>query len=256
MRISRCIGALLLCAGASVAADELAIEAGGKSQSFAQYWEDYERCKARQEFTPQRGEYETQEEYRRRVEKLRVGCDTYRRVEQAHIDMPLELRYDADAQRFLFELPMTKGLRLRYDELVANDFPPVLIKLPRERWHIDDPTPKASAYKECTLRNAVADDQFIRSIESYRSDSWRGCMTYYLQDQEEAWRRDSATFFISDITFYGYAEIEQARRMKEMENDLVYRIKGVLLVPEQAFEAQAVEIRNHRTGAQLISLKP
>jgi len=247
---------LLLCAGSAAAADELAIAAGGKSQPFARYWEDYERCKARQEFTPQRGEYETQAEYRLRVEQLRVGCDTYRRVEQAHIDVPLELRYDADAQRFLFELPMTKELRLRYDELVANDFPPVLLKLPRERWHIDDPTPKASAYKECTLRNVVADDQFIRSIESYRTDSWRGCMTYYLQDEEETWRRDSATFFISDVTFYGYAEIDQARRMKEMENDLVYRIKGALLVPEQAFEAGAVEIRNHRTGVQLISLKP
>ena len=256
MRFSYWTYVLPLCVAFSAAADELIIEADGKSQDFTQYWEDYERCKARQEFTPVRGEYETQEEYRRRVEKLRVGCDTYRRVESARIDVPLVLSYDADARRFLFELPAAKGLRLRYEDLVENDFPPVLDRLPRDRWHIDDPTPKASAYKECTLRNVTADDGFIRKVEPSRADSWRGCMTYYLQDEEQLWRRDPATFFISDVTFYGYAEIDQARRMKGMEEDLVYRIKGVLLVPEQVFEANEVEVLNRKTGAPLISLRP
>lgn len=46
-----------------------------------------------------------------------------------------------------------------------------------------------------------------------------------------------------------YRRIDQARRMKDMEDDLVYRIKGVLLVPEQAFEVREVEIRNYRTRA-------
>ena len=256
MRFSAWAFPLLLCIACAAAADELSIEADGKSQNFTQYWEDYERCKARQEFTPVRGEYETQEEYRRRVERLRVGCDTFRRVEPARIDVPVELSYDADTRRFLFALPMTKGLRLQYQNLVENDFPAVLDRLPRDRWHIDDPTPKASAYKECTLRNATADDGFIRRIEPSRSDSWRGCMTYYQQDEEQVWNRDDDTFSISDVTFYGYAEIDQARRMKDMEDDLVYRIEGVLLVPEQAFEAREVAILNRKTGASLISIRP
>lgn len=257
MRISGYMAFLLLGGVMSVAsAADLKIEAGGKSQLFAQYWEDYERCKARQEFTPERGEYETQEEYRRRVEKLRVGCDTYRRVEHAHIDVPIVLSYDADKRRFLFELPTTRGLRLQYDQLVWDDFPPVLNKLPRDRWHIDDPTPKASAYKECTLRSASGDSQFINRIEPTRTDSWRGCMTYYQQNEEGTWHRDKVTFFISDVTFFGYSEIDQARRIKDMESELVYRVEGALLVPEQAFEAQGVEILNRKTGERLISLKP
>lgn len=237
-------------------AEELKIESRDKSQGFSQYWEDYERCKARQEFTPERGEYETQEEYRRRVEKLRVGCDTYRRVEHARIDVPIVLNYDADTQRFLFELPTTRGLRLQYAALVWDDFPPVLSKLPRDRWHIDDPTPKASAYKECNLRNGTVHDQLISKIEPSRTDSWRGCMTYYLQGEENNWLRDSGTFFISDVTFYAYSEIAPARRIKDMEADLIYRIEGALLVPEQGFEAQAVEILNRKTGERLVSLKP
>lgn len=237
-------------------ADELIIAAAGKSQAFDGYWEDYERCKARQEFTPGRGEYETQEEYRRRVERLRVGCDTFRRVEAARIDVSVHLNYDADQGRFLFELPMPKDLRLQYGALIKDDFPEQLDALPRDRWHIDDPTPKASAYKECSLRNTRADDRFINSIEPCRTDSWRGCMTYYRQGDEDIWFRDKATFFISDVTFYAYADIERARRIRDMEAQLIYRIEGVLQVPEQNFDVQRVDILNRKTGERLISLMP
>lgn len=255
MRIFRWTGLLALCVSLAAGAEPV-IEAAGKLQSFTGFWEDYERCKAREEFTPERGEYETQDEYRRRVEHLRVGCDTYRRVESARIDVPVILRYDADTGRFLFELPNLKGLRLQYSALVWDDFPPVLMKLPRDRWHIDDPTPKASAYKECTLRNAKPNTDIVGRVESTRTDSWRGCMTYYLQGEEESWHRDPNTFFISDVTFYGYANIAAARRIKDMETDLIYRIDGVLLVPEQTFEAQQVDIINRKTGQRLISLRP
>lgn len=251
-------GVILLFMGISLAAqaDELIIAAAGKTQDFNGYWEDYERCKARQEFTPVRGEYETQEEYRRRVERLRVGCDTFRRVEAARIDVPMQLSYDADQRRFLFELPIEKGLRLQYAALIKDDFPPQLDKLPRDRWHIDDPTPKASAYKECTLQKTQVDKSVISRIEPCRTDSWRGCMTYYLQGDEDVWFRDKSTFFISDVSFYAYADIEPARRIKDMEAQLIYRIKGILLVPEQSFEVQQVEILNRKTGERLITLTP
>ncbi|MBI5042173.1 MAG: hypothetical protein HZB57_13510 [Gammaproteobacteria bacterium] len=254
--VSVAIGVLIACLAVNACAEELNITASGKSQTFNGFWEDYERCKARQEFTPVRGEYETQEEYRRRVEQLRVGCDTLRRVESAVIDVPVALNYDADAGRFLFELPTDKGMRIQYGALVRDDFPAVLNHLPRDRWHIDDPTPKASAYKECTLRDAKPNSQFINKIEPCRTDSWRGCMTYYKQGEEVSWYRDKDTFFISDVTFYAYAAIAQARRVRDMEKDLIYRIEGVLVVPEQSFQAQRVEIINRKTGEQLVSLSP
>ncbi|MBI5462385.1 MAG: hypothetical protein HY941_09390 [Gammaproteobacteria bacterium] len=254
--VSVAIGVLMTCLAINACAEEPNITASGKSQTFTGFWEDYERCKARQEFTPVRGEYETQEEYRRRVEQLRVGCDTLRRVESARMDVPVLLKYDADAGRFLFELPTTKGMRIRYDALVWDDFPAMLDKLPRDRWHIDDPTPKASAYKECTPRDARANKRFISKIEPCRTDSWRGCMTYYMQGEEDAWHRDKDTFFISDVTFYAYAAIEQARRVRDMEKELIYRIEGVLVVPEQSFQAQRVEIVNRKTGEKLVDLNP
>lgn len=255
MRIFCWAGLLALCATFGVGAEPV-IEAGGKSQAFAGFWEDYERCKAREEFTPVRGEYETQDEYRRRVERLRVGCDTLRRVEPARIEAPVTLSYDADAKRFLFELPNLKGLRMQYAALVWDDFPLVLDELPRDRWHVDDPTPKASVYKECTLRNAKANADIVGKVEPVRTDSWRGCMTYYLQGEEDTWHRDTGTFFISDVSFYGHADIAAARRIKDMEADLIYRIDGVLVVPEQAFEARQVDILNRKTGQRLISLRP
>lgn len=255
-RVSVVIGILATCLASNVCAEEPNISAGGKSQTFGGFWEDYERCKARQEFTPVRGEYETQEEYRRRVDQLRVGCDTLRRVEAARIDVPLVLKYDVDEGRFLFELPTTKTLRIQYDALIADDFPDMLAKLPRDRWHIDDPTPKASAYKECTPRAAQVNNRFIGKVEPCRTDSWRGCMTYYLRGDEESWRRDKDTFFISDVTFYAYATIEQARRVRDMEKELIYRIEGVLVVPERNFQAQRVEIVNRKTGEHLVGLSP
>ncbi|MBZ0071671.1 MAG: hypothetical protein WCY26_11060 [Thiohalobacteraceae bacterium] len=254
MRLTQLLG-LLLWSATLAQAGELVIAAGDKLQTFDRYWEDYERCKAREEFTPVRGEYETQTDYRRRVEILRVGCDTYRRIEAARIDIPVALRYDVDARRFLFELPVTKGLRLQYEGLVRDDFPPLLAKLPRDRWHIDDPTPKASAYKACTLRSAQAADGLIGQIEPCRTDSWRGCMTYYQRDVEVGWRREEDAFFIGDVTFYAYADVPAARRIKDMERDLVYRIEGVLTVPEQSFEARRVEIVNRVSGERLVTLE-
>lgn len=247
---------LLLGIAGTAGASEISIVAGDKTQGFARYWEDYERCKAREEFTPERGEYETQDEYRRRVEALRVGCDTYRRIEGAQIEVAVSLSYDADAERFAFELPIMKGLRLQYDALVWDDFPIVLSKLPRDRWHIDDPTPKASAYKECTLRNASSDGRFITKIEPFRLDSWRGCMTYYRPGDEVAWRREQGSFFISDVTFYAYSSIEMARQLRDAEKQLIYRLSGTLLVPEQTFETKRVDILNKATGAKLITLVP
>lgn len=251
-------GAALLWLGLALGAqaEEAAIAAAGKVQGFTGFWEDYERCKARQEFTPVRGEYETQEEYRRRVERLRVGCDTYRRVEPAHIDVRVHLRYDADQGRFLFELPAVEGVRVQYAALVQDDFPQQLDQLPRDRWHIDDPTPKASAYKECTLRKVTADRQFFGRVVPYRADSWRGCMTYYRQGDEDVWFRDSDTFFISDVTFHAYADIAAARRVKDVEKQLVYRVHGILSVPDRSFEVQRVDIVNRSSGVRLITLAP
>lgn len=250
-------GAMLLLGFVLTAqAEELAIAAAGKVQGFTGFWEDYERCKARQEFKPERGEYETQEEYRRRVERLRVGCDTFRRVESAHTDVPVELHYDADLGRFLFQLPTAEGMRLQYGTLVRDDFPKQLAQLPRDRWHIDDPTPKASAYKECSLRTVHADNQLFDRVEPFRSDSWRGCMTYYRQGDDDVWFRDPNTFFISDVTFYAYSDIESARRIKEMEKQIVYRVHGVLSVPERSFDVQKVEIVNRQSGQRLITLMP
>ncbi len=255
MRITKWIG-LLLCVPVMATAGDLIIEGGGKTQGFTRFWEDYERCKAREEFTPVRGEYETQEEYRRRVELLRVGCDTFRRIENAYIDVAVSLSYEVDEARFLFALPMTRGLRIQYDTLVWDDFPKFIMKLPRDRWHVDDPTPKASTYKECTLRNASANKAFISKIEPYRMNSWRGCMTYYSQSDEIGWRREEGAFFINDVTFYAYADIGAARRIRDMEKNLVYRIEGTLLVPEQSFEARRVTVLNKSSGDRLIELKP
>lgn len=247
---------LMLGLSAVTQAGEFTLKAGGKTQGFDRFWEDYERCKAREEFTPKRGEYETQDEYRRRIESLRVGCDTHRRLENAQLDITLRLSYDANAERFSFELPVLRGLRLQYDALVWDDFPLVLNKLPRDVWHIDDPTPKASAYKECTLRTVTANEQYISRIEPFRADSWRGCMTYYKQGEDVGWRREQDAFFITDITFFAYSDILPARKLKQAEKNLIYRIQGVLWVPEQTFEVQQVTILNMNTGEALVTLAP
>jgi len=247
---------LVLLLGASgVAAGGLVIEAGDKKQTFERYLEDYERCKARQEFTPERGEYETREEYRRRVEKLRVGCDTFRRYDNAVIRAPVDLDYDADYQRFEFELPDDRRLRINYRRLVVDDFPAFLKELPREQWHIDAPTPRASAYKECTLKTVNPNPKYFSKVEPYRADSWRGCMTYYLPDIEGAgWRREDGTFLINDVTFYAYIPVTEARRLKRDEAKLEFVLTGDMDVPQREFRVRQVILRNHRTDEVLLRI--
>lgn len=250
------VGMMFLLLGASgVVAGGLVIEAGNKKQTFERYLEDYERCKARQEFTPKRGEYETREEYRRRVERLRVGCDTFRRYDNAVIRAPVDLDYDADYQRFQFELPDDRQLRINYRNLVVDDFPPFLKELPREQWHIDAPTPRASAYKECTLQKAEPNRKYFSKVEPYRADSWRGCMTYYRPDIEETgWRREDGTFLINDVTFYAYIPVTEARRLKRDEAKLEFVLTGDMDVPEREFRVREATLHNHRTGEVLLRI--
>ncbi|WJW74426.1 hypothetical protein QVG61_07825 [Thiohalobacter sp. IOR34] len=227
-----------------------------EAQPFQRYLEDYERCQARREFKPVRGEYETREEYRRRVERLRAGCDGRERLEPARFKAPVFLSYDADAQRFSFELPQARTYRIRYDALVWDDFPKLLVKLPRDKWHVDDPTPRASVYKECRLRRVSFDPAYFSRVEPYRADSWRGCMTYYQRGDDFGWHREEGVFSIEDVTFHAYIPVDKARRLKRRERDLYYLVSGSLRVPERRFDAEHVELRDVRTGEVLITLEP
>lgn len=226
------------------------------SQPFADYLEQYERCKAREEFTPPRGEYETEEEYRRRLDNLQVGCDQHRLIEHATLRIPVFLEYQADRQRFVFELPQAKAFSIHYQPLVWDDFPAFLGKLPRDKWHVDAPTAKAGVYKECQLRNVELNPDMFSRAEPFRAGSWRGCMTYYEKGEEFAWRRDENIFNIEDVTFYAYAPVDRARELKEQEQQLYYIITGNLRVPEREFVAHEVQVRNISTGVDFLRLLP
>lgn len=245
---------LLLCMTARAA--DPRIHSGEQSLTFADYLEQYERCKAREEFTPPRGEYETQEEYRLRLERLRVGCDRHRLIERARLQVPVFLDYQADHQRFVFQLPQADAFRIHYQPVIWDDFPAFLGKLPRDKWHVDDPTAKASVYKECQPRRVVLNEAFFTALEPFRADSWRGCMTYYERGEEVAWRRDENTFYIEDVTFHVQASVDRARALKEQEAQLYFVIDGRLKVPEREFVAQRVRLRNVATGTDFLQLLP
>lgn len=246
----------LLWLSVTVRAADPEIHSGEQSRPFAAYLEQYERCKAREEFTPPRGEYETQEEYRLRLERLRVGCDRHRLIENARLQVPAFLDYEADRQRFVFELPQADAFRIHYQPVIWDDFPAFLGKLPRDKWHVDDPTAKASVYKECQPRKVVLNEAFFTRLEPFRADSWRGCMTYYERGDEFAWRRDENTFYIEDVTFYAYAPVDRARNLKEQEQQLYFVIDGNLKVPEREFVARRVQLRNVETGMDFLQLLP
>lgn len=254
-RVILLLGLAAVLAGPVRAADP-EIRSGEQSLPFAAYLEQYERCKAREEFTPPRGEYETQAEYRQRLERLRVGCDRHRLIEGAQLRVPVFLDYQADQQRFMFELPQVDAFRIHYQPLIWDDFPAFLGKLPREKWHVDDPTAKASVYKECQPRRVVLNEAFITRVEPFRADSWRGCMTYYERGEEFAWRRDENTFYIEDVTFHARAPVDRARMLKEQEEQLYFVIEGSLKVPEREFVAQRVRLRNIATGTDFLQLLP
>lgn len=231
------------------------IEAGHKSQSFTAFIEDYERCRARQEFTPERGEYETKPEFRARIERLRQGCDAFRRYENVTVTVPVRLSYDVDDTRFEFQLPVLREIRLNYSAIVKDDFPAELQELPRDRWHVDEPTPRASVYKECLLRSVSIDERLFSRVEPYRPGSWRGCSTYFDRDDEVGWRRVDGVFSVNDVAFFAYTSVSTARSVKEVEENLSYVITGELNIPERSLDVQKVELRNLSTGKVLLQLK-
>jgi hypothetical protein len=238
------------------AATQVVIDAGERAQGFARFVEDYERCKARQEFTPQRGEYETKAEFQRRIELLRQGCDSYRIYEAATVTVPVKLSYDVDGARFELQLPFLREFHLDYRGLVWDDFPAELAELPRDKWQVDQPTPRAGVYKECTLRNVTANAAFFDRIEAYRPGSWQGCTTYYDQDGAVGWRRVDAEFSANDVSFYAYAPVARARSIKDTEEHLAYILKGSLNVSDREFKVSEVELRNLVSGEVLLRLEP
>lgn len=46
------------------------------------------------------------------------------------------------------------------------------------------------------------------------------------------------------------------RQIRDMETQLVYRLEGALLVPEQSVDVQRVDILNSKSGERLITLTP
>jgi hypothetical protein len=232
------------------------VEAGGRVQSFTKFVEDYERCKARQEFTPERGEYETKAEYRQRIERLRQGCDSYRQYEDATVSVPIRLSYDVDGARFELQLPVLREFHLDYGAIVWDDFPAELSELPRDEWHVDEPTPRASVYKACPLRTVTPNTAFFDRVEAYRPGSWRGCTTYYDRDDEVGWRRVEDVFSANDVTFYAYVPVARARSIRDMEENLAYVVRGSLSIPDREFKVSEVELRNLASGDLLLRLEP
>lgn len=243
----------LMLAPAIQAADR-SIEINGQSHRFSELWEDYQRCQARQSFTPARGEYESQDEYNARLAKFRAGCDPYKHYENAVIEVPVFLKYDPDEQRFSFTLPNAENYQIDYQPLVWDDFPGFLDELPRDRWHVDAPTPRASVYKACEIRSAEFDTSVFERVEPFHSGSWNGCMTYYNHDDLN-WRRERDAFVIHDVSFYAYASIDRARELKAREKTLFYRLQGSVDVPEKRFRASRVELVDTATGKQLVVLE-
>lgn len=247
---------LWLIVPAARAGTTVDIDSGNKIQGFVGFNEDYERCKARQEFTPERGEYETKEEYRGRIERLRQGCDAYRVYDNVTVTVPVRLSYDVDDTRFEFQLPVLREFEVNYAAIVDDDFPLELAELPRGEWHVDEPTPRASVYKECPLREIVLNKKIFNRVESYRPGSWRGCTTYYDQDADVGWRRVEDVFSVNDVAFYAYTEVDTARSLKYAEKDLSYIIEGRLNISEKTLEVRRVELRNLVTGDVLLRLAP
>ena len=249
---------LVLWLGMSVAraGSTVEIDSGNKIQGFTGFIEDYERCKARQEFTPERGEYETKEEYRARIERLRQGCDAYRVYDRVTVTVPVRLSYNVDDTRFEFQLPVLREFDVQYAAIVEDDFPAELAELPRDEWHVDEPTPRASVYKECPLRSVDIDRRMFDQVEPYRPGSWRGCTTYYDRNANVGWRRVEDVFSVNDVAFYAYTEVDTARSIKEVEKDLSYIIEGRLNIPEKTLEVSQVELRNLATGDVLLRLAP
>jgi hypothetical protein len=235
---------LVLWLGMSVARAESTVEidSGNKIQGFTGFVEDYERCKARQEFTP--------------IERLRQGCDAYRVYDRVTVTVPVRLSYNVDDTRFEFQLPVLREFDVKYTAIVEDDFPAALAELPRDEWHVDEPTPRASVYKECPLRAVDVDRRMFDQVEPYRPGSWRGCTTYYDRDAAVGWRRVEGIFSANDVAFYAYTDVDTARSIKEVEKDLSYVIQGRLNIPEKTLEVSQVELRNLATGDVLLRLAP
>lgn len=257
IRNLRCLGLVLwLGASCAYAGTSVEIDSGKKTQGFVGFIEDYERCKARQEFTPERGEYETKDEYRARIERLRQGCDAYRVYDNVTVTVPVRLSYNVDDTRFEFQLPVLRQFDVKYTAIVEDDFPVEMQELPRDEWHVDEPTPRASVYKECPLKTVVLNRTLFDEVQPYRPGSWRGCTTYYDRDVDVGWRRVEDVFSVNDVAFYAYTEVDTAREIKEAEKDLSYIIQGRLNIPEKTLEVRQVELKNLVTGDVLLRLAP
>ena len=81
--------------------------------------------------------------------------------------------------------------------------------LPRDKWHVDVTSAKASGCKEWQPRKVMLNEAFFAQLEPSRADSWRGCMAYYVRGDEFAWRWD-------DNSYYAYVPVDHRMQLRNL----------------------------------------
>lgn len=264
------VGMLLSFTADTIAGSNYMISAGNKKQPFASYYSEYTSCKSRANQKPSRGEYETREEYQKRLKNMKGGCDAYKYIRDANIIVPVSLSYDVDNEKFSFKLAEKSGeLKIDYKHVVRDGFSSSKYD-GGGPWGSANPSlfgcgkkstrPATTTERDTCRANVKINKKYFYKAKSeasckakYRSDNVKlnmGCQRYV----PDGSRWEKIDYEVGEVRLFAFTPVQTARRIKVSEPNLVYRITGTMDVSDKKMNAAHIEVVNRENEEVLFSV--
>lgn len=269
MRTKVYIAGMLFCFTAeAIAESDYMISAGNKEQRFSSYYSDYASCKSSANQKPSRGEYETKEEYRARLQKIAGGCDSYKNLRNVVVTVPVSLSYNVDNERFLFEMPMkSQSLEFDYAAITYDDFPSSVYK--------DNYKQYGRGGSSAPFHPHDSDEYLLRPCGLhidlnkkyfYQAKSVGDCKARYVAastkknmwgetvvTKNSAWHQRGG-YQVRKIAFNVFSPVQSARKLKVLEPNLVFLVGGDMDVSEKKMKVKDARLVNLENDEILLSV--
>lgn len=228
---------------------------------------EYNRCRAsKDEQPPSRGEYETKSEYETKLARYKKERDCSRFLIQRKIyaQFPLTLKYNADAERFtlsgdslfirhqasIYEFSSKNFPKNKQFASVGNSLATAIFK------HNMQPS-------ECFSFQNQYNQTLNTSIKSLSHKYFKGnsalelsLSASYYRDLYDSWCRFSLSGISLKPKLSVSSDIQQARALKVIENNLVFRIyfeHNLDKYADHNYVFQGISIHDYESGEELVS---
>lgn len=244
--------------------NEVYFEINNNIESLSKLENKYKSCNKSSNIKPSRGEYETKEEYKNRLNLLNRGCRNYEKYINIVLLLDVSLDYDVDKETFNFNsFPkiLPNNFNINYENLVFDNFSKSITRDDFSRtgkaglkkpYHFTVQTKICGMNIKINPRyfyEAISDSKcLVKYVTSYLN---KGTWGYYVDKYESYYKKD---FKVDSIAFKVMTPVEIARKIKVIEENLKIKIYGNLNIKNKIFQVKNLELLNLEDDSSLLSI--